>query len=73
MATLVHPASEKTDLANEPTFEERLAVVVGGAQARLDAELDRMRRLGVIDENGDRVKTELPADMVPGSDRDFGG
>jgi len=73
MATLAQPASTKPDHINDLTFEERLAIVVGGAQARLDAEMARLRGLGVIDEDGNRIKKKLPDDMIPGSDRDFGG
>jgi hypothetical protein len=28
---------------------------------------------GIIDEQGNRIRTDLPEDMREGSDRDFGG
>ena len=33
----------------------------------------RLRREGVIDAEGRRVRTDIPADMLDGQDRDYGG
>ena len=33
----------------------------------------RLRRAGVIDAEGHRIRTDLPADMQDGQDRDYGG
>lgn len=38
------------------------------AAARIAAERVRLERLGIIDESGDLVSRELPADMLPDSD-----
>ena len=34
---------------------------------------ERLRRAGVIDAEGHRIRTDLPADMRDGQDRDYGG
>ena len=43
----------------------------GGKRIRRSCE--RAIALGIIDKEGNRIKKELPADMQPGADRDFGG
>ena len=40
---------------------------------RVRAEGDELRRKGLLDEQGNMVMKELPADMKEGSERDFGG
>ena len=40
---------------------------------RIRRSVERLEVLGVIDKEGNRLKKELPADMQPGADRDFGG
>lgn len=42
-----------------------------GARAR-DA-FQRLRNLGIVNENGELVDDELPPDMRPGAGHDFGG
>ena len=44
-----------------------------GAEERIHAAVRELKDLGIIDENGKRVRTDLPEDMREGSDRDFGG
>jgi hypothetical protein len=34
---------------------------------------ERLRRAGVIDADGHRIRTDIPADMQDGQDRDYGG
>jgi hypothetical protein len=43
----------------------------GGKRIRRSCE--RLEALGIVDKDGNRIKKELPADMQPGADRDFGG
>ena len=43
------------------------------AAKNIRASYDKALALGIIDLTGKRIKTTLPADMLPGSDRDFGG
>ena len=40
---------------------------------RIRASVERLIALGIVDKDGNRLKKELPADMLPGADRDFGG
>ena len=40
---------------------------------RIRASVEKLLALGIIDKDGNRIKKELPADMRPGADRDFGG
>jgi hypothetical protein len=40
---------------------------------RIRRSVERLIALGFYDKNGNRLKKELPADMQPGADRDFGG
>lgn len=37
------------------------------------AAVRKLQEQGIIDENGHRIRTDLPADMQQGKDRDFGG
>ena len=40
---------------------------------RIRRSVERAIAMGIIDKDGNRLKKELPADMLPGEDRDFGG
>jgi hypothetical protein len=40
---------------------------------RIRRSCERLIALGIVDKDGNRLKKELPADMQPGADRDFGG
>jgi hypothetical protein len=40
---------------------------------RIRRSCERLIALGIVDKDGNRIKKELPADMQPGADRDFGG
>jgi hypothetical protein len=40
---------------------------------RIRRSVDRLIAMGFYDKDGNRIKKELPADMLPGADRDFGG
>jgi hypothetical protein len=40
---------------------------------RIRRSCERLIALGIVDKDGKRIKKELPADMQPGADRDFGG
>jgi hypothetical protein len=42
--------------------------VLALAEARITAERERLQQLGIIDEHGNLVSRELPADMLPGSE-----
>jgi len=62
------PASE--ELEDFRALQKRL---LAGAAERIHADVQRLMELGVIDEQGNRLSKEWPADMQPGAKRDFGG
>ena len=37
------------------------------------AAVSKLQQQGIIDSQGRRIRTDLPADMQEGKDRDFGG
>jgi len=47
-------------------------VITAGMQ-RVRAEGDELRRRGLLDEHGNLLAKELPADMKEDAQRDFGG
>jgi hypothetical protein len=50
-----------------------MARVLEEGGKRIRASVERLIALGIVDKDGNRIKKELPADMQPGADRDFGG
>ena len=44
-----------------------------GAVERGKAAVRKLQEQGIIDSKGRRIRTDLPADMQEGEDRDFGG
>jgi hypothetical protein len=57
-------------LAEQEAIDKR--VREEGAR-RIRRSVERAIAMGIIDKDGNRLKKELPADMLPGADRDFGG
>ena len=57
-------------LAEQAAIDKR--VREEGAK-RIRRSCERLIALGIVDKDGNRLKKELPADMQPGADRDFGG
>jgi hypothetical protein len=43
------------------------------AVERGKAAVRKLQEQGIIDRQGRRIRTDLPADMQEGKDRDFGG
>jgi hypothetical protein len=43
------------------------------AVERAKEAVRRLQEAGIIDAEGRRIRTDLPADMQEGKDRDFGG
>jgi hypothetical protein len=58
------------DLAHMREVEAR---VLAGAYDRIHASVERAKQLGLIDDKGNLLFTDLPDDMQPGAQRDFGG
>jgi hypothetical protein len=50
-----------------------MARVLEEGGKRIRRSVERLEALGFYDKDGNRLKKELPADMLPGADRDFGG
>jgi hypothetical protein len=57
-------------LAEQEAIDKR--VREEGAK-RIRQSVEKLIALGIVDKDGNRLKKELPADMLPGADRDFGG
>jgi hypothetical protein len=47
--------------------------VISAGLARVRTESAELIRRGLMDEEGNMLTTDLPPDMRPGSERDFGG
>jgi hypothetical protein len=52
-----------------PKHEPRLEA----AAERIHAALCELKDLGIVDDKGKRVRTDLPEDIKEGADRNFGG
>lgn len=68
------PARRRTLADIDPTDEQQLAEweaqTLEEGYARVLEESGRLRKLGIIDENGQLLTDELPADMRPDSKTD---
>jgi hypothetical protein len=53
--------------------EALMARVLEEGGKRIHRSVERAIAMGIIDKDGNLLKKELPADMQPGADRDFGG
>ena len=58
------------DLHEMAEFDEQEEQKAG---ERIHAAFQKLRSLGIVDESGELLSRELPADMCPGAKRDFGG
>lgn len=58
------------NLAHDPTWDAVLGQVRARGNERFQAEKDRMRQLGILDEKGQAKSKEWPADMAKGSKTD---
>jgi hypothetical protein len=50
-----------------------MARVIAEGERRIHRSVARAIAMGIIDKDGNLLKKELPPDMLPGADRDFGG
>lgn len=53
----------------QPTGDPHHAAAV----ERAKAAVRKLQEQGIIDDQGRRIRTDLPPDMQEGKDRDFGG
>ena len=58
------------DDAEIDAFDEQIMAI---GLERVRAEGEDLRRRGILDDEGNLLLKELPADMREGADRDFGG
>ena len=65
MKAILVPRGNSQQQASDP--HHAAAVERGRAAVR------RLQEQGIIDQNGRRIRTDLPGDMQEGKDRDFGG
>ncbi len=64
---------ETVDLDDEDEMDEFWDQVMAANMEKVRAESAELMRRGIIDEEGNLLTKELPPDMRPGSERDFGG
>jgi hypothetical protein len=50
-----------------------MARVMEEGEKRIHRSVERLVETGFYDKEGNRLKKDLPPDMLPGADRDFGG
>lgn len=70
---IVVPSLERVappDLEHEGTWNAAIRQVRSLGDARFKAEQERMRRLGILDKDGNPLSEEWPADMKKGSKTD---
>jgi hypothetical protein len=64
---------DNVDLDDQSEMDAFMDQVITAGVERVRAEGAELRRRGLMDENGNMLLKELPADMKEGSERDFGG
>ncbi len=64
---------DPSPIADEEDFDAVLARVLAGAKGRIQEQIERAQALGLIDDEGNLLSDDLPEDMKPGAQRDFGG
>jgi hypothetical protein len=73
MNTRSKPGSTNGDVDDEQELDELTARVIAEGDKVLHAQIEEAIRLGIIDQQGNLLKHELPEDMREGAERDFGG
>jgi hypothetical protein len=64
---------DSIDVDNEQELDALLAHVHAAGDKICHTQVEEAIRLGIIDNKGNLLKTELPEDMQDSTDRDFGG
>jgi hypothetical protein len=60
------------NLDDQAEIDEFTRLWIASCRAQVEEDFERLRQLGVVDEQGNRISTDLPADMNDPS-MDFGG
>jgi hypothetical protein len=61
------------DLKNSEQRKRFFKALQEEGTRRAKEAVKKLHALGITDENGNLVRTDLPEDMRPGAKRDFGG
>jgi hypothetical protein len=61
------------DTGNPEEMEALIQLEVKRAGERIKRVAEHLRKIGVIDADGNRINQDTPVDMVENSQRDFGG
>ncbi len=64
---------QAVDGLDDGSFRALEARLLVGAAQRIHADVERAKRLGLIDEEGRRIAADFPEEMQVGAERDFGG
>ena len=73
MATAPPSCAEERSEAQLLSWEERRSAVLAQGVQRMHDEVHRMMNLGIVNERGNLLRQDLPPDMSPQVERDFGG
>ena len=65
--------TRKSTRARASELGPRLDPHLRGAAERVKAAAEELKRLGIADTHGKRIRSGLPKDMREGAERDFGG
>ena len=69
----VASSGEVIEVENDAEIDALTAQVLAAGNKIAESERAEMIRKGIIDEDGNLLKTEIPEDMLKDADRDFGG
>jgi hypothetical protein len=61
------------DLKNPEERKRFLAALQEEGGRRAKEAVEKLQALGILDENGKVIPSDLPEDMRPNAERDFGG
>jgi hypothetical protein len=73
MPTTKRLTLETVNFDDQDEMDAFMDQVMTAGLERIRAEGDELRRRGLLDEHGNVLLKELPADMQEGAERDFGG
>src|SRR5260370_979365 len=72
-ASVKRHSLDAIDVENDAELDALTAQVLAAGNKIAESERAEMIRKGIIDEDGNLLKTELPEDIRKDADRDFGG
>ena len=69
----IHTSKPARARAGQGPRRTRLDPHLKGAAERVEAAAKELKRRGIADADGKRIRADLPKDMREGEERDFGG